>query len=293
MTRLVILGSTGMLGSEVLRVASDSDIEVVPVSRASGVRFDAQTQLFASLATELRLSPRDWVVNCIGWIPQKSSGDDLLDQRVAWLLNSSLLEQISETRENLGFNWIQIGTDCVYDGQEGGYIESSQKNGNDLYGLTKIAGEEFTHNAMLIRTSIIGRDTRTSASLYSWFKQAISQSEVSGYVNHFWNGVSTTAFSHLVLGLIDASQTRPFYQHWVPRGQVSKYELLSMFADLLGLDASRVVPVDDELDLDRTLATSNQGFNEELWSLAGYNQEPSIMELCREFIALDKQLGNT
>jgi dTDP-4-dehydrorhamnose reductase len=291
MKRLIVLGSTGMLGSEVLRVVGGSEIEVIPVSRSLGIRFDAHTEPFASLASQLQLCPQDWLVNCIGWIPQKSSGDDLVDQRDAWLLNSSLPKQISEAQEGLGFNWIQIGTDCVYDGKTGNYIESSKKNAKDLYGLTKIAGEHFAHNAMLIRASIVGRDERTSASLYSWFKNAISQSDIRGYVNHLWNGVSTTAFSHLVLGLINAERTNPFYQHWIPRDRVSKHELLSMFADLMDLDASRVVPVDDERSLDRTLATSNPSLNEGLWSLAGYNQVQSIIELCSEFISLDKQLG--
>jgi dTDP-4-dehydrorhamnose reductase len=291
MKRLIVLGSTGMLGSEVLRVASGSTIEVVSVSRSLGVRFDAHTELFASLASELRLCPKDWIMNCIGWIPQKSSGDDFVDQRDAWLLNSSLPEQISEARESLGFNWIQIGTDCVYNGQQGGYLESSKKNASDLYGLTKIAGERFAHNAMLIRASIVGRDERTSASLFSWFKNAIYQRDVNGYVNHLWNGVSTTAFSHLVLGLISGERTNPFYQHWIPRDRVSKHELLSMFADLMDLDASRVAPVEDERSLDRTLATSNPSLNGELWSIAGYNQVQSIIELCSEFISLDKQLG--
>jgi len=291
MKRLIVLGSTGMLGSEVLRVASGSEIEVVPVSRTLGIRFDAHIEQFASLASELRLCPKDWIMNCIGWIPQKSSGDDFVDQRDAWLLNSSLPQQISEARESLGFNWIQIGTDCVYNGQQGGYVESSKKNASDLYGMTKIAGEQFAHNAMLIRASIVGRDEKTSASLYSWFKLAISQSEVSGYVNHLWNGVSTTAFSRLVLGLISSGHTNPFYQHWIPRDQVSKYQLLTMFSDLMGLDAKRVFPVDDKLPFDRTLSTSNRSFNEALWKLAGYNREQTIRELCSEFISLDEQLG--
>jgi dTDP-4-dehydrorhamnose reductase len=291
MRRLIILGSTGMLGSELFRVASGSEIEVVPVSRSSGVRFDAQTDLFASLASELKLSPEDWLANCIGWIPQKSSGDYLVDQRDAWLLNSSLLEQIAETRDSLGFNWVQIGTDCVYNGQSGSYIESSKKNASDLYGLTKITGEQFTRNALLIRTSIIGRDTRTSASLFAWFKQEITKTEVSGYVNHIWNGVSTTAFARLVLGLINAEQTNPIYQHWVPRDLVSKYQLLSIFASQMGLDTSLVLPVDHELHVDRTLSTSNPSRNEELWRLAGYNQGQTILDLCSEFILLDKQLG--
>ena len=75
MKRLVVLGANGMLGSEVARIAEVNSIPVVVISRNSEVPFEAESMEFEQVARKLGLSSSDWLVNCIGWIPQKSSGD--------------------------------------------------------------------------------------------------------------------------------------------------------------------------------------------------------------------------
>ena len=37
--------------------------------------------------------------------------------------------------------YIQIGTDCVFSGKDGGYVEDSFMDAEDLYGKSKIVGE--------------------------------------------------------------------------------------------------------------------------------------------------------
>jgi len=291
MTRLVILGSTGMLGSEVLRVAGESGIDYSAISRSTEISFDAERSSVEQLAKEVRLNENDWLVNCIGWIPQKSSGDIEKDRTQAELLNTSLPEQLSAAKSQFGFKWIQIGTDCVFKGNRGQYSEDDVMDATDLYGLSKIAGEQKSGGAILIRSSIVGRDQRTGSGIYSWFKQAISGGSVNGYSNQMWNGVSTTAFAKLSVGLAKASWTEPLLQHWIPEDSVSKYELLSLFAKELGLDEGLVLPVDTAPSVDRTLTTTNLSRNNELWGMAGYKSPPSIAALCKEFIALDRKLG--
>jgi len=81
--RLIVLGSNGMLGSEVSRVAKESGLQVVEVSRFSDVPFEAESMDFEQVAVKLGLGETDWLVNCIGWIPQKSSGDEAADVHLA------------------------------------------------------------------------------------------------------------------------------------------------------------------------------------------------------------------
>ena len=291
MTRLVILGSTGMLGSEVLRVAKESGVEHLAISRSTDISFDAEQSSVERLAQEIHLNENDWLVNCIGWIPQKSTGDIEKDSAHAELLNTSLPAQLSEAKSQFGFNWIQIGTDCVFGGNRGRYSEEDGMDATDLYGQSKIAGEQKSEGVILIRSSIVGRDQRTTSGIYSWFKRAISGGSVSGYSNQMWNGVSTTAFAKLSVGLAQGGWTEPLLQHWIPEDSVSKYELLSLFSKELELDTGLVLPVDTAPSVDRTLTTTNLSRNNELWGMAGYKSPPSIAALCKEFIALDRKLG--
>jgi len=291
--RLIVLGANGMLGSEVVRIAELNSVPVVAISRSSEVPFDAESMEFEQVARKLGLSESDWLVNCIGWIPQKSSGDEKEDKRLAGLLNTSLPAQISKAKAQLRFNWIQIATDCVFKGDRGNYSESDTRDAADLYGLSKIAGEELSRGAIQIRCSIVGRDTRTSSGIYSWFKSAASKGSVQGYVNQHWNGVSTTAFARMSIGALRRDWTTPVSQHWLPRDAVSKFELLELFAKSLELKPSAVAPVQANDSVNRILVTQDQKASEALWRLAGYSKVPSIDDLCQEFIAADRKLGST
>jgi dTDP-4-dehydrorhamnose reductase len=282
-----------MLGSEVVRIAELNSIPVVAISRNSEVPFEAESMEFEQVARKFGLSESDWLVNCIGWIPQKSSGDKKEDKRLATLLNTNLPDQLSRSKAQLGFNWIQIATDCVFKGDKGNYSESDPKNAEDLYGLSKIAGEGLSKGAIQIRCSIVGRDTRTNSGIYSWFKSAASTGPVNGYINQHWNGVSATAFARLSIGMLNSDWATPVSQHWLPRDAVSKFELLELFAKSLGLMPSAVAPVQANYSVNRILATQNQKASDALWQLAGYSKIPTIDELCQEFIAADRKLGST
>jgi len=291
MKRLIVLGANGMLGSEVVRIAELSKVPVVAITRGSEISFDAETGEFIQLGEKLGLSENDWLVNCIGWIPQKSSGEKNTDKQMAGLLNTSLPDQVSRAKTQLGFNWIQIVTDCVFKGNRGDYSESDSKDAEDLYGLSKIAGEELSNGAIQIRCSIVGRDVRTSSGIYSWFKSAVPDGVVSGYENQHWNGVSTTAFARLSIGLLLGNWTAPVSQHWLPSDALSKFELLRLFAKSLGLNPSAVAPVQATDPVNRVLITEDQEASDALWKLAGYARTPSIDELCQEFIDADRKLG--
>ena len=291
MKRFIVLGSSGMLGSEVARVAKQKKINLLEVSRGGEINFDAESESFDHFAKSLKLTSDDWLVNCIGWIPQKATRDVEENIRLATLLNIKLPEEISQSREKLGFSWIQIATDCAFNGDKGNYQEDDLKDGNDLYGVSKIAGEKLSHGAMQIRCSIVGPDKKTNSGLYSWFNSAIKDGSVKGFSNHHWNGVTSTAFARLAIAIYENGLRTPMNQHWVPKDQVSKYELLRLFADRLGYEKSRVEKFQTEMSINRTLATGNQEANKQLWKLAKYERIPSIEELCQEFIEIDKQLG--
>lgn len=275
-----------MLGSEVARVCLSHGIPTEKVSRESGHMFDATLGSFAVLAKDLDLSESDYVVNCIGWIPQKSSGDELADSLAANALNNVLMHQISDVQKKTGFRWIQIGTDCVFSPSSAICHEDSPKSARDVYGKSKILGERYISNAIFIRCSIVGPDEKTSAGLFSWFKGLPPGSHVKGFGSVRWNGVSTTAFARLVVGLVASNWKHPIFQHWIPRGSLSKFELLKLFKSGLG----RVDVEIEEVRVpasQRILGTNNEIRNAELWKLAGYNEIPSHDELVRECVSAD------
>jgi dTDP-4-dehydrorhamnose reductase len=279
-----------MLGSELSRVAKHAGLEVLEISRSGSLRFDARQESFTDFSRRIAISEDDFLVNAIGWIPQKSLGNLVLDEESANLLNSKLVEDIAEARAESGFRWLQIGTDCVFSGEVGNYNEESLKDAQDLYGVSKISGERFCADALLVRCSIIGQETSSSFGLYSWFKAATQSGPVKGFKNHMWNGVTTTVFAKLAVGLFE-SQLRSCHQHFIPGNQLSKFQLLRLFEEGLDVPTYAVEPFAAPTPINRTLSTLNRDQNQKFWKLAGYDVIPDIDLYVREMIQVDSERG--
>ena len=66
MSKVLILGSTGMLGSAVEKVLKAGEIDITVASRTKGVLFDAVGVNMHNLIEDSGLSSGDFIVNCIG-----------------------------------------------------------------------------------------------------------------------------------------------------------------------------------------------------------------------------------
>jgi len=282
MKRVVVLGSTGMLGQQVSKTAAESGLVVLPISRSTKVSFNFPQDKIRDLSESLNLGPQDWLVNCTGWIPQKASPSQDRNARAAISLNSSLPAEISEARKDFGFNWVQIATDCVFSGSKGCYNEGDVKDAGDLYGLSKIAGEEKSDGAIQVRCSIVGPDEKSHAGLFSWFQSESKLRPVPGFIDHRWNGVTTKAFSRLVAGMVESDFVETGSWHWIPKDNVSKFELLTLFARKLGLPGSAVFEEHSERPLNRTLSTLHESQSILFWHLAGYAQVPTVAEMVED-----------
>jgi len=252
--KVTILGSTGMLGSACADLFPNA-------ATPARVEFDA-------LVDEPKFN--DWVINCIGAIPQRISNPELMHK-----LNADLPKKLS----NCNAKVIQIATDCVFSGRKGNYTEFSDKDPTDLYGKTKWEGEQSP--SMKIRCSIIGPDNKDS-SLFEWVKQQPEGATVFGYTDHFWNGVSTNIFAKLAKGIIESNfwQNKTF--HFVPSNFVSKFELVKLIAARTNRLDLNIIEKNTGKSINRTLATAYPEINKHLWKLAGYNQIPSIQEIVEE-----------
>ena len=120
MSRILILGSTGMLGTMVSRYFLNlEDYDVALTTRAPGqesnesyiFKYDASVDEVDSLIQ--KVNP-DYVINCIGII--KPEIDEANQQSIsnAININSYFPLQLSNNAEVHKFKYIQIGTDCVF-----------------------------------------------------------------------------------------------------------------------------------------------------------------------------------
>ncbi len=248
--KVLILGSTGMLGNAVYGVLKDKYSLIITartkekidlLEKAHGgtanhkfVEFDALKVYEDYLAKKgnpgeyltnflKEVGEIDYAINAIGitipYIAENPAG--------AFFINGALPHILANA---LGEKLIHITTDCVYSGKEGfPYDEDSPKTPTDVYGLAKSLGEPTS--CLTIRTSIIGRELEGFSSLLEWFL-AQKGKEVNGFGKHFWNGVTTKEFGKICDKIMSEPEKYPKKGiYHVFSNAVSKYEMVKKFED--------------------------------------------------------------
>lgn len=281
--KVLVIGSTGMLGRAVSSQLELAGVTFLESSRETGLRFDVFRDSADSLIASASLSEGDYIVNCVGLTKAHIFDNSQNIVRRAVLLNVLFPMNLSMVAEQRGLRVLQVATDCVFSGKKGKYLETSGHDALDVYGKTKSLGEVTSDNVMHLRCSLIGSEGRGRKSLFfEWVRATPRGSTLKGYVNHRWNGLTSNTFGRIVAGLVESDSFVPGVQHLVPADQISKFELISLELEMLGRDDVNVEPLVTDLSVDRTLATEFETRNKELFASAGYRDVPSIREMMEE-----------
>ena len=272
-----------MLGSMTERVLSKK-MEMTVLSTSSNgngasFSFNVLTDSIDDLVSEVK---PDYIVNAIGVIKPRIDEKDTHSVFEAVSINSAFPHLLNKVAEKYNAFVIQIATDCVYSGKEGNYNENSLHDPLDVYGKSKSLGEVNSENFLNIRASIIGPEVGRSQSLLEWFKGQDESLRLKGFSNHMWNGVTTLQFAKVCASLISEEAKIYGIFHFVPANMISKYDLLqSLNREYCGgtrdIESVIVNPA-----VDRTLSTIFHETNKTLWSLAGYQNIPTVGEMVKE-----------
>lgn len=276
MRRVLILGGSGMLGHTLFRYLSeDSGLDVyatvrsakelsgwLPTDRMKKVRKDVDA-LNSDILTEVfsDVSP-DLVVNCIGVIKQVPKAQD----PIATITTNALLpHKIAFLCSTIGSRLIHISTDCVFDGEKGGYLEGDLPNANDLYGRTKLLGEVAYPHCVTLRTSLIGHELNGNYGLVEWF---LSQQEnARGYRKAIYSGYPTVELARIIRDFVIPNSELTGLYH-VSSDPISKYELLKLIN--VQYDKNVNIEPEDNFRLDRSLDSSRfcaqTGYNPPAWT---------------------------
>lgn len=293
--KVIVLGASGMLGSMVLDYLSrGSDLQLSATARSQDLiqKFrprlrNVQWRLLDAEGCSVEvisdvLGDAAWAINAIGVIKPYIHDDNDIEVERAVTVNAFFPHLLAHVAEQTGCRVLQIATDCVYSGRRGHYTEKDEHDPLDVYGKTKSLGEVFSTNVHHLRCSIIGPEPKGHISLMDWFLGQPPNSRVNGYTNHQWNGVTTFHFAKVCQGVIKQSLKIPHIQHVIPAGTISKAGLLQCFAREYERGDITINPGKASVVVDRTLATTNDSLNRQLWEAAGYAEQPSIPQMVAE-----------
>jgi dTDP-4-dehydrorhamnose reductase len=231
-TRVVILGSSGLIGHRVyLRLKGAQGLDVFGFGHKNS--FAGQLGLLDvhdMLAVErvlTSLNP-DYIVNCVGSLISESQQNPAR----ACFLNAFLPNFLAALATRFGGRLIHISTDCVFSGEsQEGYTESDIPDGTGIYSRSKALGEIFKEPHCTLRTSVVGPElgVRTE-ELFNWFM--FQRGQIEGYEQAIWSGVTTIELAKAVFVAIRDGITG--LHHVSADEPISKYELLQLFKKYSG-----------------------------------------------------------
>ena len=259
---ILVLGAAGMLGSMVYSyLKADRGLKVIGTSKIRQkdlIYFDVY-EGFGNFGIDLK--DVDYVINCIGITKPYCHDENIIEVKNAIMVNSLFPYTLAELASNKGFKVIQIATDGVYSGAQGGYTEDSPHDPVDAYGKTKSLGEVSSGPFLNIRCSIIGPEIHSKVFLLEWFLKQPKNIAINGFFNHLWNGVTTLQFAELtreiiLQGKFDTLISESHAHHFVPNDIVSKYKLLCLFNKIFDKEITVKEHKGGEKGIDRTLGSS-------------------------------------
>ena len=152
LTKILLLGSSGMLGSYISRNLEIDGVELIPASRESIDDFDFNKP--DKVIAFIKSVKPAIIINAVACISLDfCEKNPALSRQV----NSITPSVISEYCQNNKIYFIHISTDFVFDGLDGPYDENDQKNPINQYGKSKSLGEEYllqnVEKLLILRTS--------------------------------------------------------------------------------------------------------------------------------------------
>ena len=200
--KVLVLGHFGMLGSTVYDYLKTMDDVLIVMTRH---RWPTD-----SFKTSVRNFDGDYIINCIGAIPQRTNNFDVNYELPIWL------------DKNVSCRVIHQDTDS--------------KRDEDDYSFSKAeAARHLSHNGKrtkMLKTNVMGHD-KNGVCLLDWFLN--SEGEIYGYTNRYSNGNTTLEW---------AKQVHIMMNNWEQYAKcttistkcMSKYELLNLFKEVYDKD---------------------------------------------------------
>lgn len=226
MKRVLILGSTGMLGHQVFfNLEKAGEFELFDLSFRNKLREETTVcdiTDFNKLEGIIKEIAPEIIINCIGILIKGSNQNP----KNSILINAYFPHWLTGVADEIESKVIHISTDCVFSGKKGGYVESDFRDADDVYGRGKALGEIFLEKHLTLRTSIIGPEIKQSGEgLFHWFMN--QKGEVNGYSKAFWGGVTTFELCKSIKKAISEDLTGLYH---VTNGiAISKFDLLNAF----------------------------------------------------------------
>lgn len=270
MNCVLLLGGSGVLGSEVVRQLKLQNIDhAAPTSSELDVRDLALLKLFI-----LKMKPR-WIVNCAAWTSVDGAEDSF---EAALAINETAVSNIAQLAKQISCQVIHVSTDYVFDGTlSEPYTEQSKVRPRNKYGESKLRGElvlldTIPQLAYIIRTSwLYGIEGKSFVK--TMLKKALMDEAAQVVDDQVGSPTSARDLAEAITLLMKNPPSNGIY-HFSNKGSCSWYELACSIYTMVGADPHLIEPISsDSLDL-KAKRPKFSLLNKEKWDSNGISKIP-------------------
>lgn len=204
------------------------------------------------MSTFFRETKPDWVIHCAA---ERKPDVAEKDPEGTKKLNVDVPAHLAALAKELGFTFVLISTDYVFDGTSPPYVPSAQPNPLNLYGITKRdaelavlrVGVEGAH-AIVLRVPVLygpapsNADSATNILVDVVRDQSGKKYTMDHYQTRFPTNVLDIASFLVRLAKRPKSARLPPIIHYSAEESFTKYEICLVFARILGLPHAHIIP---------------------------------------------------
>lgn len=218
MKKILLTGATGQLGLELQNTApSWSKIEAYDETRLDITSMQA-------CAKEVQSVKPDWIINAAAYTDVEKAESDI---ETALRVNRDGTANLAQAARNIGAGLLHVSTDFVFSGQGREPLdELSQTGPLNLYGSSKLAGEELMQSILFARAVIIRTSWLYSPLGKNFVKTILRLLQEKPYLTIIEDQVgvptSTRSLAHVIFRAVELELNGLY--HWCDAGCCSWYQ---------------------------------------------------------------------
>ena len=242
MSRIVLFGAHGQLGSEFLAQTSGGQWDVLPAPR--GLRLEDSEAVGAFV----RQSEPQWVLNAAAMTDVDAAH---MDPDRALRVNGLAPGVLASTAREVGARVIHISSEAVYDGSsEVPYTEGDACQPVSVYGVSKVTGDlltlTYSPDSFVLRTSWLYSGQRGSNFPTRILDQLHDSGRNLSVVTDIVGNPTPTSVVANAFTAILTSPPDPGLYHVCAVGPASKFDWAVEIATQAGFDPGRITPVSSD-----------------------------------------------
>jgi dTDP-4-dehydrorhamnose reductase len=248
--RVLVIGSNGMLGQTIVKLAKDKNFTILAASNEDTSYLDDFMYVKIDISDELQVADLilntkpEFIINTAAYTNVDKSETE---KELAEKINVKGVEYLARYANKASSHLIHISSDYVFDGKNGPYTEMDNPNPIGFYGLTKLLGEQVieknTSLYTIIRTNVLYGPAKYGRPdfvkwVYNNLKDNKSINIVTDQIN---NPTYLIDIASAIITIIENNIVGLF--NIGGKEFLSRYDFTLRIADFYNLDKSLINPI--------------------------------------------------